>query len=106
MALAMLPRMDGQTVVRHLDGNKLNNALENLAWGTPQENSRDMVGHGTSTRGERNHKAILTKKQVLKIRTRVSDGEERKNLAREFGVCRKTVDAVVVGQNWGWLENG
>lgn len=35
------------TEARHLDGNPMNGALENLAWGTKSENARDQVRHGT-----------------------------------------------------------
>lgn len=41
------PRPDGQ-VVRHLNGDYLDNRAENLAWGTRAENGVDMVLHGTS----------------------------------------------------------
>lgn len=37
---------------RHIDGNPANNALENLAWGTPQGNQLDRRRHGTDPRGE------------------------------------------------------
>jgi hypothetical protein len=30
----------------HRDGNGLNNRLENLRWGTPEENTQDMIKHG------------------------------------------------------------
>lgn len=33
--------------VRHLDGNRLNNHVDNLAWGTPKDNSDDMRRHGS-----------------------------------------------------------
>lgn len=33
-------------VARHLDGNNQNNAVENLAWGTPAENVDDRHRHG------------------------------------------------------------
>lgn len=33
---------------RHLDGNKDNNKLSNLKWGTKKENGRDKMKHGTS----------------------------------------------------------
>jgi len=33
---------------RHLDGNKLNNKLENLQWGTSSENRKDSIKHGTA----------------------------------------------------------
>ncbi|MCU1680914.1 MAG: hypothetical protein JWQ81_1653 [Amycolatopsis sp.] len=35
-------------VVRHLDGDCLNNCAENLTWGTFSENSRDAVRHRTN----------------------------------------------------------
>lgn len=35
--------------VRHLDGDRLNNALPNLAYGTRSENMRDMVRHGRNS---------------------------------------------------------
>ena len=40
------PRPDGMEV-RHLDGNSLNNSLENLAWGTHKENTQDAFVHGS-----------------------------------------------------------
>lgn len=39
-------RQQGQ-VVRHLDGNPLNNQAGNLAWGTYRDNEDDKVRHGT-----------------------------------------------------------
>jgi hypothetical protein len=38
---------------RHLDGNPMNNQLDNLQWGTSKENGEDRVEHGTSNKGKR-----------------------------------------------------
>lgn len=57
------PRPDGADA-RHLDGNPLNNRLDNLAWGTRIENVADMARHGrnacTNTeRCPREHRLVL-----------------------------------------------
>ena len=41
--------------VRHLDGDKENNHLSNLAYGTPSENAFDMVRHGRSVNANKTH---------------------------------------------------
>jgi flavin-dependent thymidylate synthase len=41
------PRPEGKEC-RHLDGNKWNNHLNNLCWGTTQENADDRVRHGST----------------------------------------------------------
>lgn len=46
VALTFLgPRPDGMDI-RHLDGDRQNNALVNLAYGTRSDNVQDMLGHG------------------------------------------------------------
>src|SRR5581483_332415 len=41
------PRPEGNHG-RHLDGDHLNNRLENLAWGTPAQNAWDRIRYGTT----------------------------------------------------------
>lgn len=40
-------RTSGQWQVRHLNGDKLNNHIDNLTWGSQEENYADRVEHGT-----------------------------------------------------------
>ena len=42
-------------VVRHLNGNPRDNRLENLEYGTPKENSQDMVRHRTQWQQKKTH---------------------------------------------------
>jgi len=48
------PRPDGQEV-RHLDGDSLNNCVDNLAWGTGSENTLDQVRHGRHHLARKTH---------------------------------------------------
>lgn len=48
------PCPDGY-LTRHLNGNRQDNRLENLSWGTSAENAADMELHGTRRRGVDHH---------------------------------------------------
>ena len=75
--------------IRHLDGNKLNNNVSNLAVGSRKDNEMDKVLHGTSNQGSRHGMAKLTEVQVLEIRDRLLKGESSADVAREFSICER-----------------
>lgn len=56
------PRPSSAHEVRHLDGDKTNNHVSNLAWGTPKENADDRTRHGRTSRGRRHAEAIIAGK--------------------------------------------
>lgn len=90
------PRKSGQ-VARHLDGNHLNNALSNLAWGTQLQNAADARQHGTLAQGERNHFHKLTEAQVLEIRASSLRDQE---LADHYGVSRHLIGKIRLRRIW------
>lgn len=49
------PAPEGKPLVRHLDGDPLNNRPENLRWGTHSENERDKNRHGRNTQRNKTH---------------------------------------------------
>jgi hypothetical protein len=71
-----------------------------LSWASPAQNSADMIRDGTSTRGERDARAALTKADVLVIRQRHDAGESQHALARAFGVSPATINRAVRRQSW------
>lgn len=83
------PPPPGQQI-RHLDGNRANPALANLCYGAPTENHADKKRHGTQPRGDTHSHAKLTE----------NDGETRRSLAREYGLCSQSVDDIVNHVNW------
>lgn len=91
---------------RHLDGDRRNNRIDNLAWGTAKENGEDRVRHGTATQREceQNHRAKLDESLVREIRHRSRDGESNVAIAAALGVTRQAVYMVVSGRSWKCVE--
>jgi len=50
--------------VNHIDGNKLNNAIDNLEWMTAEENRQHAKDTGLIGKGESHSRVILTEVQV------------------------------------------
>lgn len=101
------PRPKGLQV-RHLDGNKANNHLINLAYGTAKENEADKVLHGTKAtgckngahtkpesrpRGSRHGLSVLDEETVKKIKTDLAEMPSRSGalIAKKYSVSISTV---------------
>jgi hypothetical protein len=86
---------------RHLDGDRFNNAAENLSWGTRKENHADKRRHGTDQRGERSPVARLTWAKVRQMRAMYAHGGwSYKRLGEQFGVTTMTAFRAVKGASW------
>lgn len=96
------PRPEGM-VCRHLDGDKTNNSVSNLCWGTQKQNVRDSMRHGTVVRGELKSTSKLTSGQVLEIRRKLGEGATLSALGREYGVAHQTIRSIKLRKKWAWL---
>lgn len=87
--------------VLHWDGDRTNNRLENLRWGTPKDNNEDQVRHGTRIVGSRVGSSKLTEQQVQTIRDLWNYGVlSQLEIAHAVGVHRRTVNGIVRGVTW------
>ena len=82
---------------RHLNGDRKDSRLCNLAYGTPKENRADAVSHGSAPRGENHANAKLTESDVLDIR-RSTDNQP--TLAKRFGVSETTISLIRHRRTW------
>lgn len=83
----------------HGDGNRANNALSNLRYGTKLENGRDKVLHGTSRPGSKSYLAKLSEDTVLAIRE--GAGElSRRQLSAKFGVSVMNLGYILRRDTW------
>lgn len=104
VAWAFLGRQPSGCQVRHKDGNPLNSAVSNLVYGTPQENQRDRIRHGTAGFGEQHSQSRLTEAEVAEIRARLKAGELQKNLAQKYGVSQPQISNIGTGKAWKHSE--
>ncbi len=90
---------------RHLDGNKTNNQLDNLCWGTHKQNIHDAVQHGTRAilgKGEKHPNSKLSDQNRRLIFSVYHDGDyTQQELADYFEVGLTQVNRIVRDNRWG-----
>lgn len=98
--------------VRHLDGDHMNPAASNLAWGTALDNAVDRETHGTTARGDRhgakgrdfggtnNPNAKLDDAAVANILRLSRQGHSTRMIAERTGASQRTVWAIVAGKSY------
>jgi hypothetical protein len=86
--------------VAHLDGQRLNNHVSNLAWLLHSENERHKDLHGTRLRGSQIGNAKLTEAQVVLIRQALAVGIRQCALAQTYGVSDSTVSLIARAKTW------
>lgn len=91
---AFVGKRPNRMQARHLDGNRSNNDINNLKWGTCKENQADRLLHGTSSRGEHYNNKILRVNNVGKV----------KLLNKIFGIFVGIISRIEYRTLWGWLE--
>lgn len=106
VAEAFISNFNNLPVVDHKDGNKRNNSVENLEWCTQKENSIRAWKNGLTPKppihtGENNINHVLTKKQVLQIRSLYAEGlYSQRKIANKFGVSQTTIRLIVNDKAW------
>lgn len=90
----------------HGDGNKENNFIKNLRWGTHRENSDDQIRHGTTLRGLKNPSIKLNELQVRIIKRLLSDNYlTQQEIAKIFGVSPSLISHIKTKRLWEYLTD-
>lgn len=95
-----------QIQVNHIDGNKLNNKLDNLEWCTRSENmihahKNNLVNVAI---GERNGSAKTSTASVYAIREKIANGEIPSKVGIEFGLAKLTIRDMCNGKTWTHID--
>jgi hypothetical protein len=107
VAIAFIPNAKSKPEVNHIDGDKLNNHINNLEWCTPSENAIHAYATGLKkprkASGELNENAKLTRKEVIEIRNRYVKGCKVNGttaLARDYGISKSQACRIVTNKMW------
>lgn len=90
----------GLTCVNHIDGNKLNNCVDNLEWISLEDNTRHAAETGLMASGSRHGNAKLDEISVSFIKLAINKGLSNKAIATLHGVSEGAIGQIRKGNNW------
>lgn len=101
VALAFIgPRPEGN-LIRHIDGDKENNRVSNLKYGTKRDNYNDAIAHiGYFNSCDKQGNSNLTHGIVVDIRKEYRTGVTQKYLSRKYKVSPGHIGAIVRNETW------
>lgn len=93
---------DNKTLACHKCDNPKCINPEHLFWGTPKENSQDMVkkGRGADTKSAARARSKLTEENISEIRLLRKNGSELLEIAGKFSISFQQVSKICLYQRW------
>ncbi len=91
--------------INHIDGNKINNCVENLEYVTPAQNIKHAVTNGLMPKGEMASGSKITEETAIKIKNLFSRIKCMTKIAKKFNLSRTTVCQLIYGKTWKHLPS-
>lgn len=104
VAEAFLPLIEGKNYVNHIDGNRLNNSVDNLEWCDHNDNNNHAFDNNLMTT---NHEIILINIKTNKEFTFISKSKASKFLNRSHGyISNKLKKGITVTDGYRVIDLG
>lgn len=94
VAQSFIPNPNKKEQVNHIDGNKLNNNVNNLEWATGSENLKHAIDIGLYSP---NNTRKLSNEQALDVLKRLNNKELVKDIASLYNVTTMTIQNIKNG---------
>ena len=86
--------------VCHIDGDKLNNNLQNLKYDTRSQNNIDIYRYGS-----KNPNGKLSPDEVIEMRKMYATGKyTHKDLVEIFNVNQSSISKIINGKTFSWID--
>lgn len=95
-----LEALNEADTINHIDGNRMNNRIENLECVTREENEQHAILNGLKKRGSQHAKAKLTEKEVIEIKRMLKQGMKIRHVAKIYGVEEHIVGDIKRNRTW------
>lgn len=105
IAKTFLPNPENKPFINHIDGNKVNNMVENLEWCTHIENMNHAKENCLNPYGSKHGMSKIDESIVRMIKKELHNGLlNQKQIAIKFNVKHATVNHIKTGRQWGHVK--
>jgi len=98
VALSFLENPENKPCVNHIDGNKINNSVDNLEWCTHKENTRHAMETGLRRTEVINSYRSLDNLQIVNICNMLEEGARVKDIVEMYGLNHSIVCGIKSGK--------
>lgn len=105
VAIAFIANPDNKTDVNHIDGNRENNAVNNLEWTTHLENMQHGFRHGLINNTGTNHgNNVYSEIDIQQVVNLLHQGYGNAEIEKITGVSRATVYQIKAKNQWTHIK--
>ncbi len=96
IAKTFIENLEDKEQVNHMNGNVLDNSVDNLEWCTHEENYMHAQMTGLISKGN----PKLIEQEVSEIKCLINSGLSNPEIAKVYGVDKATIRNIRIGKNW------